>query len=812
MNRVYPQKLISFEEAKVADAEYLQKHNHFGHVVFVKEEYPDCYESKTKSPYCNRYNILGLLTSNTGEAFMMALTLFALYGSDINQLHSGPEGDIVFGWFTFSVMLIFFAECAIFSMWKPKYIWGYYFWLDIVAALSLLGDIPFVVEGILGNSFAAARTGRASRAGTRAARIIRVIRLLRLTRLTRLVKITKKNTGGGEKDEECKNGEISANDVIDRLSEYTTAKVIVGLLLMLLSQSFTNNTPEDLTYYDGLQILKGNLLTLFEQNSKYKSCDATFGLEESHSLIPNEYSSYMKLHENTDCQNLIKPCSNADEYNCGKSAYECLSEMSDVKTAKQVLGRSCTSPSLVDQTLRKFTEIYSCYEDDCNKTFGEGNILYLRYFNVTYVTTVNSLEVIPKWDRIKKLRNNEVEKFTISEQFEEQSCEKLSFCMILDRKWLRDAESYESIYQTSLIVALLVLGMISFNAESARLGNHIMKPIQELCLEMAQISKLTFTKRKLAPSSVYEVKQCQAAYLKMKVGLCGFVKYAPRKIVQNMLNSGEVASLYVKMREVSILFSHITEFEHLCKTEGPQQLLSILSFYFDAVSESVGACDGTLLDFIGDMVLAIWNAPSLKENHARWCIDAASRVYRFMNSELCRKMSTTQFPDFNMNAGINTANVFVGNTGAHARMKYSVLGDGVNLASRVGELNGLYKTTIICSEQTSNEPTVKNTFLLRNIDCVTVKGKSVGVKVYDVFSARNRAPKRKTLICETHDDAMKLYFERRFKEAVQRFDDVLSLKPGDRAATILQERCRTFMNSPPPKEWDGANILKAKHF
>jgi class 3 adenylate cyclase len=765
---------------------------------------------------------LRVTTSNPAEAFMMALTFFALYGSDANQLHSGPNGDIIFGWISLAAMIVFLAECQIFSLVKPKYAWGAYFWLDLVAALSLLGDIPFVVEGLLGNSFAAARAGRASRAGTRASRIVRVIRLLRLTRMIRLIRIAKGKKKDTEEEDELDADEIGASDVTERLSEYTTAKVIIGLLLMLLGQSFMDATPFDETYDQGLAVLKTNLEEVFDRGValNHATCDARFGVNSATSGSMGEYAAFAAAHPDLGCQKLIGSCETSHlsgETGCSRSIAECYAlsdsagstDMSEAQRAE----RQCATYNIVLSLLRGFCAEYP-------------RVLFLRVHGFTHVDLEQPgtaefppgsglrepLGSVPDWGRIRSLRFAETSKHTLGEAVEGTECEEMDFCLYIDVKWLRDAEAYQSMYTTTLIVVLLVLGMISFNSDTSKLANNITKPMKELCVEMAAISHLDFTKRKMIPSTVFEIKQCQRAYLQMKVGLCSFVKYAPRDIVVDMLDSGEVATLYVKMREITVMFSHITNFDHLCEKISPLKLLDILALYFDAVTESIYVCRGTLLDFIGDMVLAIWNAPRDVDDHAKMCIESAIRVHKYINSNACRKISVVELPELPMSVGINTGNVFVGNTGAHARMKYSVLGDGVNLASRVGELNGRYETTIIISEASSNQPKVREKFLVRNVDCVTVKGKSVGVKVYEVVCRRARANKHLVEACEKHEEAMGLYFNRQFQDAVARFDEVLALKEGDKAAKILQQRCRSFVEDPPPEDWDGADVLKAKHF
>jgi len=120
------------------------------------------------------------------EIAMMILTIFALYASDLNVMYGESSGDNLFGMFSFVAMIIFFVEVAVASVVKPKYFLRAFFWLDFVAAISLISDIPWLAVLLLPSGFAAARAGRASRAGTRAGRLVRVIRLIRLTKLVKV--------------------------------------------------------------------------------------------------------------------------------------------------------------------------------------------------------------------------------------------------------------------------------------------------------------------------------------------------------------------------------------------------------------------------------------------------------------------------------------------------------------------------------------------------------------------------------------------------------------------------------------------------
>merc|ERR1712037_1068547 len=142
--------------------------------------------------------------------------------------------------------------------------------------------------------------------------------------------------------------------------------------------------------------------------------------------------------------------------------------------------------------------------------------------------------------------------------------------------------------------------------------------------------------------------------------------------------------------------------------------------------------------------------------------------------------------------------VFVGNMGASDRLKYGVLGDSVNLSARLSRLNSRYGTSLLVSDDVLQEPTVEDTFLVRLIDKVAVK---------------EEASEELTTFVAQHNRGMDLYFDRQFNDAIKTFENAMEIYgQKDRALQLLCEKCRKFIENPPPVGWDGTDVLKAKHF
>jgi len=168
------------------------------------------------------------------------------------------------------------------------------------------------------------------------------------------------------------------------------------------------------------------------------------------------------------------------------------------------------------------------------------------------------------------------------------------------------------------------------------------------------------------------------------------------------MSKGEEAVLGVSPKEVTIFFSDIAGFTTICEAMKPNELLILLSDYFAAMSAIIVAHKGTLLEFIGDALLVVWNAPQDVPDHAYQTVEASIQMNEYLTHKE-PEWRALGYPPINIRSGIHTATVFVGNIGSPDRMKYGVLGDGVNLASRLEELNKRYKTKIMISINTEKK-------------------------------------------------------------------------------------------------------------
>jgi len=206
--------------------------------------------------------------------------------------------------------------------------------------------------------------------------------------------------------------------------------------------------------------------------------------------------------------------------------------------------------------------------------------------------------------------------------------------------------------------------------------------------------------------------------------------------------------------------------------------------------------------------MGFWGAPNHLKDHAQKACMAAVRCIEFINHLNDNWIRQNQDP-LVTRIGLHTGEVIVGNMGYDERMNYTVLGDSVNLASRLEGLNKYYGTSIIISEVTYQA--AGNYIAARKIDVVAVKGKSQGVTIYELIGLTSDLDKFKLNEISDFNTAFELYLNRKWKHAAQIFNDIyIRSDKKDKPAEILIARCNQYSNEPPDENWNGIYIFKTK--
>jgi adenylate cyclase len=356
----------------------------------------------------------------------------------------------------------------------------------------------------------------------------------------------------------------------------------------------------------------------------------------------------------------------------------------------------------------------------------------------------------------------------------------------------------------------LGIGLASFLLillASAWISGRISRPLKKISNESEAIGRFELEGGPIGHSMIKEVDRLMMATDDMKRGLRSFGKYVPTDVVRDIMASGGEAVLGGRRVNLTIFFSDIEGFTSISEQLEPEALVDHLAEYLGEMNQQVRDEQGTVDKFIGDSLMAFWGAPMPNAEHALAACRAALRCQERL-AVLREKWQTEGKPLFYQRIGINTGEVIVGNMGSENRMNYTVVGDHVNAASRFEGLNKFYGTNIIIGESTYE--LVKDHFVARPIDRVSVMGKKAGLKVYELMGDRKTVEDKKVKVAQLTTEALESYLAGRFDEAIKRYEAVRELNPGDRPVGFMLVRCRQYLENPPPDKWDGIFRLESK--
>jgi len=286
-----------------------------------------------------------------------------------------------------------------------------------------------------------------------------------------------------------------------------------------------------------------------------------------------------------------------------------------------------------------------------------------------------------------------------------------------------------------------------------------------------------------------------------------FKRYVPADLVVQLINQNIKPDLGGKQQELTVFFSDISKFTSIVEKMEPEKLIQDLCIYFENISKNILANKGTIDKYIGDSVMAFWGAPLPMEDHAqKACLTALTIQNNLRN--LFHQWDNIGKVPFRTRIGIHTGSVLVGNLGYKERLNYTVVGDTVNVSSRLETINKIYGTEIIVSENVYKK--CCNDFEFRLLDLVSLLGRYEGMKIYELISVKNGIDMNEKKINENYETGLKYYFERNWQQAIKYFDDVVKDRPNDAPALLMSKRCIMYYSNPPPKDWDGVFIQTGK--
>lgn len=285
-----------------------------------------------------------------------------------------------------------------------------------------------------------------------------------------------------------------------------------------------------------------------------------------------------------------------------------------------------------------------------------------------------------------------------------------------------------------------------------------------------------------------------------------FAKYVSPAIVDELLKEPKNLKLGGRRQRMSVFFSDLRGFTTISEKLPPEELSRILNLYLSPMTEIVFANKGTLDKYMGDAIMAFFGAPLPSENHAVQACRCALQSLEKLK-DLQSQFASEGLPHLDIGIGINTGDMSVGNMGSNIVQNYTVMGDAVNLASRLEGINKEYGSKIIISEFTYKD--VKDVFTAREIDRVRVKGKQEPVKIFELLKEGPATGNLQQKL-QTFADAYQLYLQKNFQAALTLFENNLKSEGGDPISEVYVKRCQEFLKDAPPEDWDGVYVMKTK--
>ncbi|MBL0349001.1 MAG: CHASE2 domain-containing protein [Elusimicrobia bacterium] len=286
-----------------------------------------------------------------------------------------------------------------------------------------------------------------------------------------------------------------------------------------------------------------------------------------------------------------------------------------------------------------------------------------------------------------------------------------------------------------------------------------------------------------------------------------FGQYVSPKVIDILIRDSSRMKLGGEERHVTLFFSDIAGFTTVSEKLSPQELVAVLNDYLSTMTDVILDLDGTLDKFIGDAIMAFWNAPLDQPKHALLACRAAVKQMALL-PELHQRFGDKGWPVVEFRIGLNTGPAVIGNMGSTTHRNFTAVGDTVNLASRLEGANKMFGTRILISESTFQA--AKDDVEVRELDFLRVKGKTQPIRVFELLAMKNGVSPEKKKSVSLFTEGLALYRDRRFTDATAKFFESLKASPDDKPSQIYIKRCEQFLTTPPPPDWDGVYVMTSK--
>ncbi len=285
-------------------------------------------------------------------------------------------------------------------------------------------------------------------------------------------------------------------------------------------------------------------------------------------------------------------------------------------------------------------------------------------------------------------------------------------------------------------------------------------------------------------------------------------RFLPPQLMDELYKHQDNLAPTGKSQKVTILFSDIRSFTEISEALPPQQVVALLNDYLSTMTEIIFTYEGTIDKFIGDAIMTIYGAPLQSGNDEERAILTALEMIQALR-KVNERHPELKSP-LQIGIGIHTGDVIVGNIGSEKRLDYTVIGDNVNLSSRIEGLTKFYQCPILISEKTIEAFLFSSkaaSLVIREVDTVRVKGKTQQITIFEVMCFANDPRVQEfQFLKAVFEKGLDFYKEKKFSEALSEFLTI----PTDNLSVIYAQRCREFIQNPPDASWDGIFVMTEK--
>jgi adenylate cyclase len=350
-----------------------------------------------------------------------------------------------------------------------------------------------------------------------------------------------------------------------------------------------------------------------------------------------------------------------------------------------------------------------------------------------------------------------------------------------------------------LLAALAVLTLFMAGLAVLLANNLVARPLGRIVGQLKHIETFRLDEVVHLPSRLREFDGLSAALLQMSRGLSSFQKYMPTELVRTLVSQGIEAKPGGSQENLTVLFADLAGFTSLSEALG-EAVVPVLTEYLETASSAVISHKGTIDKFIGDAVMAFWGAPNENAAHARDACAAALALQRMMTARQRELGAGAPGTGLRVRVGINTGRMLVGNVGSTDRLNYTVIGDPVNVGSRLEALNKRYGTTILIGAETRRAAGA--TIVTRQVDWVAVYGRAEGMAIHELLAMADDVGGEDRGWVASYEAGLVAYGNRGWSEAERHFADANAGRDGgDPPSWLMIERCRAYTRDPPGPDW-----------